>query len=100
MKDLGPLNISLDNSPLPGQRYKNPMCFVQCCNYAMCFIQPINRPHSPWSQNVAPNTMEVYNVKNSQCISDIIAITTRKSATLHILYVFSATFNGEGEWGQ
>ena len=41
--------FSLDDSPLLGQRYTNPMCFVQRCNFAMYFIQPFQCPHSPWS---------------------------------------------------
>ena len=60
---------SLDDSPLLDQRYKNPMYFVQCCNFAMCFLQPFNCPHSPWSWNVAPYTLKVYNVANAQYIS-------------------------------
>ena len=51
MDPLGPVPeyFSLDDSPLLGQRYKNPICFVQCCNFAMYFMQPFHFTQSPWS---------------------------------------------------
>ena len=42
-------NFSLEGSPLLGQLYMNPVCFVQRCNFALYFIQPFHCPHSPWS---------------------------------------------------
>ena len=33
------ITFSLDDSPLLGQRYVKPMCFLQRCRFAMCFIQ-------------------------------------------------------------
>ena len=86
------VNHSLDDSPLLDQRYKNPMCFIQRCNYAMHFIQPFHYPHSPSLQNVAQNTLKVYNVANSECISYNVAKDKTNSVTLHILHKFCATF--------
>jgi hypothetical protein len=51
------------------------------------------------SLKIAPNTFKVYNVTNSQPISNNDAINTKKSATLHILHVFGATLEEQAEWG-
>ena len=76
-----PVGINLPNTvSYVDQGYKNPMCFVQGCNFAMHFIQPFHCPHSPASYNVAPNILKVYNVVNSQCISYNVAINTRNLA--------------------
>ena len=37
-------NYSLDDLPLLGQHYVKPMCFLQRCRFAMCFIQRL-QPH-------------------------------------------------------
>ena len=46
-----------------------------------CYLlfKPFHCLHSPWSWNVAPNTLIVYNVANSQCMSYNIAKNTKTS---------------------
>jgi hypothetical protein len=53
---------SLENSPLLGQCYKNPMYYVQCCICATCFILPFQCPNSACPYNVEPNTCNMCNV--------------------------------------
>ena len=68
--------------------------------FCMCIMQPFHYPHSPWSWNVALNTLKVNYVENSQFISYNVAINTNESAMFYILFVLGATFLKEGEWGQ
>ena len=43
---------------LQSGRFTNATYFVQHCNIAMYFMKPFHCPHSPWSWNVAPNTLK------------------------------------------